>query len=197
MSEGKPQRAYRGRQPSAPMEPEELLRVLELLDGESIEVWIDGGWGVDALLERQTREHDDLDLVSHLGDSDRAIEVLEAAGYELVEGQPPRSFVLVDHEGRQVDVHPVVMDRSRGGGVYQMDDGREWVYPEEGFSGRGKVAGQEVKCLSAVTQVLVHDGYELTAKDYRELFLLHDRFDVEIPERYRDRALRSQSGPDT
>ena len=189
MSEGAPQRAYRGRQPSAPIEPQELLRILDLLATESIGVWIDGGWGVDALLERQTREHDDLDLVCHLHDSERVIAVLEADGYELVDGAPPMSFVLVDPSGRQVDVHPVVMDASRGGGVYVMRDGREWVYPEEGFTGRGKVTGQEVRCLSPATQVLVHDGYELSEKDYRELFLLHERFGVEIPDRYRARAL--------
>jgi lincosamide nucleotidyltransferase A/C/D/E len=28
-----------------------------------IEVWIDGGWGVDALLGLQTRSHKDLDIV--------------------------------------------------------------------------------------------------------------------------------------
>lgn len=26
-------------------------------------VWLDGGWGVDALLGRQTRPHDDMDIV--------------------------------------------------------------------------------------------------------------------------------------
>jgi lincosamide nucleotidyltransferase A/C/D/E len=37
--------------------------VLELFESEAIEVWIDGGWGVDALVGRQTRPHEDLDLV--------------------------------------------------------------------------------------------------------------------------------------
>lgn len=29
--------------------------------------------------------------------------------------------------------------------------------------------------------MLVHAGYELTEKDYRELYLLHERFGVELP----------------
>jgi lincosamide nucleotidyltransferase A/C/D/E len=174
------------------MDTAELIRVVELLSSNGIEVWLDGGWGVDALLERQTREHDDLDLVAHLDDSSRLIAALEAAGYELVAGGPPKSFVLVDAGGRQVDVHPVVFDDARGGGVYQMDDGREWVYPSQGFTGRGQVAGIHVRCLTPEVQVLVHDGYELTDKDYRELHLLHDRFGVELPNRYRDRALKTQ-----
>jgi lincosamide nucleotidyltransferase A/C/D/E len=28
-----------------------------------IKIWIDGGWGVDALLGKQTRTHADLDIV--------------------------------------------------------------------------------------------------------------------------------------
>jgi hypothetical protein len=39
-----------------------------------------------------------------------------------------------------------------------------------------------VRCLTPEVQVLVHDGYELGEKDYRELRLLHDRFGVELPE---------------
>jgi lincosamide nucleotidyltransferase A/C/D/E len=171
------------------MDPQEVVRLLDALDAAGIAVWLDGGWGVDALLERQTREHDDLDLVAELVDAERLAENLRSAGYELVAGGAPKSFVLVDAEGRQVDVHPVVFDDARGGGVYLMDDGREWVYPAAGFAGRGRVAGREVSCLSPEVQVLVHDGYELTEKDYRELYLLHERFGVALPARYAALAL--------
>jgi lincosamide nucleotidyltransferase A/C/D/E len=101
-------------------------------------------------------------------------------GYARVAGDAPSSFVLVDEAGRQVDVHPVELD-AEGGGVYRMEDGRDWTYPAEGFSGRGRVGGKSVRCLSPATQVLVHSGYELAAKDYLELRLLHGRFGVELP----------------
>jgi adenine phosphoribosyltransferase len=51
------------------------------------------------------------------------------------------------------------------------------------------VAERPVRCLTAAVQVLVHDGYELTDKDYRELRLLHERFGVELPPAVRERAL--------
>jgi hypothetical protein len=38
-----------------------------------------------------------------------------------------------------------------------------------------------VRCLSPEVQVLVHAGYDLADKDYRELSLLRDRFGVELP----------------
>lgn len=181
------QQAGRGRHPSAPMSAPSVLEVIELLEGAGIDVWIDGGWGVDALLGRETREHDDLDLVAELGDSERIIE-LHGLGYELVEGAPPKCFVTVDRLGRQVDVHPVTFD-AEGGGVYQMEGDRIWVYPSEGFSGRGCVEGRRVRCLSPEVQVIVHAGYELTDKDYRELYLLRERFGVELTDELRERVL--------
>jgi lincosamide nucleotidyltransferase A/C/D/E len=170
------------------MDAPSLLEVVDRLEQHGIDVWLDGGWGVDALLERETREHDDLDLVAELRYAERMIELLGGLGYEPVADAPPKSFVLVDRLGRQVDVHPVTFDAD-GGGVYQMDDGREWVYSAEGFLGRGSVAGRQVRCLSPEVQVLVHAGYELTDKDYRELYLLRERFAVELPEHLIKRVL--------
>ena len=122
------QKAYRGREPTAPMDASSLLAVVDLLEAEGIAVWLDGGWGVDALLGRQTREHDDLDVVVELADVSRITEVLTRLGYALVAGAAPKSFVMVDPRGLQVDVHPVTFD-AEGGGVYEMEDGKTWVYP--------------------------------------------------------------------
>jgi lincosamide nucleotidyltransferase A/C/D/E len=162
------------------MDADSLLQVVEVLEQHGIDTWIDGGWGVDALLESETREHDDLDLVAELRHADRIVELLRGLGYELVAGGAPKSFVLVDATGRQVDVHPVTFDAD-GGGVYQMEGERVWTYPAEGFSGRGRVAGRSVRCLSPEVQVLVHAGYELGEKDYRELYLLRERYGVDLP----------------
>ena len=163
------------------MDAHSVVRVLDRLEQDGIDVWLDGGWGVDALLERETREHDDLDLVAELRDSDRIIELLGELSYELVDGAPPVSFVLVDRRGRQIDVHPVTFD-PEGGGVYLMRDGGHWIYPAEGFTGTGSVAARTGRCLTPEVQVLVHAGYELAEKDFRELYLLRERFGVELPE---------------
>ena len=180
-------RAYRDRQPRMPMEAHDLAQLLDAIEGSGVIVWLDGGWGVDALLGEQVREHDDVDLLVELRDVPRLTAALESQGYELVVGAPPSNFVLVDGVGRQVDVHPVVFD-DEGGGVYLMDDGREWIYPSAGFAGKGQVEGRPVRCLSPEVQVLVHAGYELTDKDYRELRLLHERFGVSLPAEVRDRT---------
>jgi lincosamide nucleotidyltransferase A/C/D/E len=163
------------------MDAASLVQIVDRLEDAGVRVWLDGGWGVDALLEDQIREHDDLDLVAELGDSDRIIELLQCLGYEVVTGGVPKSFVMVNRMGQQIDVHPLRFN-AEGGGVYQMDDGREWVYPAEGFSGQGTVEGRPVRCLTPEVQVLVHAGYELGDKDYLELRLLRERFGVELPD---------------
>ena len=42
----------------------DVLEIVAGLDAAGVRVWLDGGWGVDALIRHQTRDHEDLDLVS-------------------------------------------------------------------------------------------------------------------------------------
>ena len=106
------QRAGRGRRPCAEMGADELVRLLDALGGAGIPAWLDGGWGVDAVLGEQRRPHDDLDLVVALSDVRKLQDVLARKGYTLQGGGAPLSFELVDPQGRQVDVHPVTFDES-------------------------------------------------------------------------------------
>ena len=97
------------------MDTQTLLAVIGVLEAEGIDVWLDGGWGVDALLGHQTREHGDLDLVVELDRASRVIELLDA-GVLPRHGTPPKSFVTVDARGCQVDTHPVAFNAE--GGVF-------------------------------------------------------------------------------
>lgn len=121
-----------GRRPRHEMEAEQVVALVEAIEQSGVQVWLDGGWGVDALLRRQTRPHDDLDLVVALADAPQLRDVLAERGYALADGGVPMSVEFVDAEGRQVDVHPVVFDE-RGDGVYLMRTGEEWSYPAAGL----------------------------------------------------------------
>jgi lincosamide nucleotidyltransferase A/C/D/E len=165
------------------MAPGEVVRLLDAFEAADVRAWLDGGWGVDALLGEQQRPHDDLDLVVELKDVARVADVLRRAGYTDKDRGAPLSFMVVDSEGRQVDIHPVVVDDD-GNGLYQMDNGKTWTYPAEGFRGVGRVGGKQVRCLSPRVQMLVHSGYELSRKDHDEIRALHDRFGVDPPRGY-------------
>ena len=177
--------------PSLPeMTSSDLSALLELLRGASIQVWLDGGWGVDALLHHQTRRHKDVDLILRVSDVPALRHLLERRGFAIKEGAPPHSFILSDGSGLEVDVHAVVFDDA-GNGIYRMENGQDWIYPAEGFAGTGLVDGHQVQCLTPAVQVLCHaHGYEPVAKDLQDMERLHERFGVELPAHLR----RSPSG---
>jgi len=157
------------------MTADEVVAILDALEAAAIDAWLDGGWGVDALLEEQTRAHDDLDLVVALDDVPRLRDVLAGRGYEMLGGAPPESFELVDAAGRQIDIHPVTWAEN-GDGIYRMREGGTWPYPARGFGGRGTVASRPVRCLTAEIQVITHAGYELDENDRHDLARLSERF---------------------
>ena len=162
-----------------------LVELLQLFAGAAIPVWLDGGWGVDALLQTQTRAHKDVDIVLRVADVPKLRELLAMRGFAVREGKPPDSFVLANGAGLAVDVHAVTFDDD-GNGVYRMQNGEDWVFPAEGFSGRGLVGGVSVRCLSPTTQVLCHaHGYDPAEKDFRDMEMLEGRFGVTLPPRLR------------
>ena len=114
------------------MNSHNLIVMVDLLDSSGIDVWLDGGWGVDALLGKQTRPHKDVDIIIRVDDVQAMIGLLSQHGFELVDGRPPSNFVLRDSQGREVAVHPVLFDEE-GNGVYRMLNGEDWVYPAAGF----------------------------------------------------------------
>jgi lincosamide nucleotidyltransferase A/C/D/E len=176
-------RAGRGREPSMVMAPGEVVRLLDALHGAGVRVWVDGGWGVDALLGEERREHDDLDLVVAMEDVEALTRVLNDLGYTHQRRGAPLSFELVDPNGRQVDVHPVTFD-PEGNGLYLMEEGTTWTYPSDGLKGSGVIGARSVACLTPELQMRVHSGYGLGAKDHEEIRVLHEKFGVPPPPDY-------------
>jgi lincosamide nucleotidyltransferase A/C/D/E len=160
-----------------PMHAADVIEVVEALQEAGVDVWLDGGWGVDALLEKQTREHDDLDVVVGVDHVSRLIVVLANLGFTEIKTWPgsPEVIVLRDPNDRRVDVHPVRFD-IEGNGVQKIEGGREWTYPAAGFAGAGTVEGRSVRCLTPEVQILCHAGYELDEDDVRDIAALRARF---------------------
>src|SRR5262245_26821798 len=93
----------------------DVVEILEWLEEANADVWLDGGWGVDALLGEQTRAHDDLDLIVRDVHESRMRNVLRNHGFTQIPGGVPQSFILADERGREVDVHPVEVDEDGSG----------------------------------------------------------------------------------
>lgn len=60
---------------------ETLWTILDLFEKHSVTYWLDGGWGVDALYGKQTREHRDIDINF---DSEKTDEIITALKYTLL-----------------------------------------------------------------------------------------------------------------
>jgi lincosamide nucleotidyltransferase A/C/D/E len=174
-------RSVDGRGRVGAMDAEGVLEVIKALEGASVRVWVDGGWGVDALLGEQTRDHADLDLILDATDVGRLQEALHPIGYRVQPGGTEANFILAGEGGREIDVHPIEFDE-RGYGIFELGAGRRWPFPPAALAGRGHVDGHEVPCLSPDAQVQCHgQGYEPAEKDLRDMELLQERFGVVLP----------------
>jgi lincosamide nucleotidyltransferase A/C/D/E len=158
-----------------------VLEFLNLMEASGIDVWLDGGWGVDALLGEQTRQHGDLDIILRVEDLPRLVTVTRTAGYAPRPGGTETNFVLKAPAGQEVDVHAIAFD-GRGFGVFALPDGRKWPFPPSAFLGRGRIQGKAVRCLSAEAQVQCHaQGYTPDETDLQDMKHLQDRLGVVLP----------------
>jgi lincosamide nucleotidyltransferase A/C/D/E len=165
------------------MGPAEVIEVLEVLGAADIPVWVDGGWGIDALVGEQTRAHDDLDLVVARADCARAQDALGSLGFAHAPGiEPglPARLVLRAADHRGVDLHPVLFDAA-GNGWQELPGGGWGLYPAEGLEGRGQIAGRQAPCLTPDLQLRHHLGYPLDQSDRHDLEVLASRHDLALP----------------
>ena len=109
----------------------EVLRVLGALGAAGLRSWVGGGWGVDALLGRQTRVHRDLDLALDATHTplDLAINTLEVLGYRVETDWRPTRVELAAPTERWVDLHPVVFDDQGTGWQANVDGLPPFRYP--------------------------------------------------------------------
>lgn len=159
-----PDRAKQG------MDLGEVLGVLADLAEAGCAIWVAGGWGVDALVGRQTRLHRDLDLAVDARTEMEALSALERRGYRMeTDWRPVRVEMIAEGRG-WVDVHPVVFDATGHGRQADLG-GEQFDYPPRSFD-QGSLGGVRVPCLSRDQQPRFHIGYEPRTIDLHDLALL-------------------------
>jgi lincosamide nucleotidyltransferase A/C/D/E len=62
---------------------EDVIELFSGLRAERVRVWVDGGWGIDAPLGRQTRPHKDFDDIVLFEDLPVLTRLLEGRGFAL------------------------------------------------------------------------------------------------------------------
>ncbi len=169
------------------MTANDVLDLVQLFARHQIDLYIDGGWGVDALLGRQTRTHADLDIAVEHKDVAQIRAMLEARGYRDVARQDTSdyNFVLGDNQGHHIDIHSYTFvgvasptENRSGNNVYGI------AYPVDSLTGTGSINGHPVKCISPEWMVKFHCGYEFDDDDYRDVKELCQHFAIEMPLEY-------------
>jgi lincosamide nucleotidyltransferase A/C/D/E len=152
------------------VEQDEVLAILGAVEATGTRLWVAGGWGVDALVGRQTRAHRDLDLLVDSQRLEECLALLAARCYAVeTDWLPVRVEVVAAGRG-WVDVHPVRLAPD-GSGVQAGLNGTRFDYPADCFA-IGSLAGRGVPCLTAARQRLLHTGYETRPQDVHDLGLL-------------------------
>ena len=156
------------------------------MESHGVELWLMGGWGVDALLGRQTRDHHDLDVLIEVESLERFRQRLDDLDFafqfvwddetwwvsDVSWSGPvpqPTAFVYAHEDGREVDTH--VVRREADNSITAL-----WTSPyeltAEALSGRGVVGTRPVRCLTAAMQRRAHTGYELPPHHAADIRLL-------------------------
>src|SRR5262249_24837287 len=133
-------RGARRRTRGSGLSPASVLEILAALERAGVAVWLDGGWGVGALLGEGARAHRDLGLSLSQSAVAALRGALGALGFAERADGSATNFVLADARGREVDVHAIEFD-ARGYGSFALPDGGRWPFPPSAFAGRGGVAG--------------------------------------------------------
>ncbi|WP_043665276.1 nucleotidyltransferase domain-containing protein [Streptomyces xylophagus] len=148
----------------------DLFDLLDILESADAPHWVAGGWGVDVLVGRQTRQHRDVDLALDATSEIATVGALEAFGYRVETEQRPTRVELAAPGRRWVDLHPVVFD-AEGVGRQADLDGSFFLYPHGAFT-VGTLRGRAVPCLSVSKQLDFRSGYALRDVDHHDIALL-------------------------
>jgi lincosamide nucleotidyltransferase A/C/D/E len=174
------------------MHAADVLEILAALDASQVRAWVVGGWGVDALLAEQTREHADLDLLLDLTEEEPAQAAFEDLGFRWIRNKRtdfipdalmPRRIFMRDDSGRMLDLHGVDLRTWPGSWFEKLQREARLslaIDPADAFA-EGRIAGRRVPCLSPGLQVASCQAYELGEDDRRDMSRLCARFDLPLP----------------
>lgn len=173
------------------MRAEDAIALLARLSDHDVDVCVGGGWGVDALLREQTREHSDLDLWVPAAHLERLFLGFAEVGIDRIfpwPGDRPWNFVL--HDGKlRVDLH--LYERLPDGSLHYGSAINGVSFPAEALSGEGTIGGTTVRCEAAEWAVRWHTGYQPRDVDRHDVPLLCERFEIELPLEFDQREERA------
>lgn len=166
------------------MSADEVVSFYQELEKLGINIWLDGGWGTDALAGEQTRIHGDLDIIIQKKDADKVRSILESRGYKIIprDDLSELNFHLQDQNGHEIDFTVIEFDEE-GNGIYGPRENNE-MNPADSFKGVGRINGQEIRCVSLEYAIKFKLDHEIGKHDAEDVRILCEKFGLEVPSRY-------------
>ena len=166
------------------MDRSAVVKLCAKFERAGLAYWVDGGWGVDALIGEQTRPHSDLDLAVLLEDIPEFERLLKLDGYTRIirDRDPEWNWFLVNSDGGAVDLHGFVLDEVGNGVLGDASDGA--MYPCGALEGVGTLGGHGVRCVSAPFVLLFRNSFAPRDVDHHDVAALCSRFDLPRPTRF-------------
>lgn len=163
------------------MQAEDVIELYQQLDQIGVAIWIDGGWAVDAVVGRQTRDHNDLDIAVEAKSLNDVRKFLALRSYREAPSDDASvwNFVLADDAGRKIDVHAVVLDEHDGVWSEPLDG---IAYPAGSLTGQGVIAGVSVRCVSADFLLRFKTSYAPRSIDREDVAVLCALLGRQVPE---------------
>ena len=161
------------------MKATDVTDIYSTLEAAGVDVWIDGGWCVDALLQEVSRQHSDLDVAVERSNDEMLKTALGERGFRLRDeaGSTDWNYKLENSEGLVIDVHVFAYDL-QGHNVYGIK------YPHGALSGVGVLAVTKVRCVNAAWMLKFKTGYPPASKDVADVRRLAAAFNLAIPEEW-------------
>lgn len=156
----------------------DAVEIISLFRSQGMQLYLDGGWGVDALVGFESRAHNDIDIFIEKQVSEHAIKLLKDNGYseKVMEYTTPDHTVWQDGNSRIIDLH--MFSRNDNGDLIFEGE----IFPKEVFSGKGRIDDIDVDCISPEWQVIFHSGYQLDEDDIKDVLLLCNKFSLAVPD---------------
>ncbi len=145
----------------------EILEVLDAVRSTGCRFWLEGGWGVDALVGRQTRPHRDVDVDFDAAYEHEVLQVLSLLGYSIETDWRPNRVELSASGSRWVDLHPLVIDDNGDARQAALEGG--WHEFHRSWFTTGRLVGVTVPCVSVEAQRVFRTDYELRSIDRLDL----------------------------
>jgi lincosamide nucleotidyltransferase A/C/D/E len=161
------------------MTAKDAVALLKVFQENTLRAWVDGGWGVDALIGHQTRPHEDLDIAVQHKDVDKLKWLLGLQHYRKVEQSDSRetNFVMADDHGHRVDIKTFTFD-SEGNNIFGV------AYKPEHLTGEGTIDGYRVDCIPPEVMMEFKTGYDIDEDDFHDVQVLSEKFGLTIPDVY-------------